>query len=121
LSACIHTLEDVGEWPKTLAIKRISRIVVYSGDVIDSLRITYELTSGTAKTMQHGGDGGGMFLDLPIAGNLYFICGVQKLLTPSELQQTKNSSLFMVASSRMNVSSAQESMCPRLLTSLPSR
>jgi hypothetical protein len=109
-NTCIYTLDDVGEWPKTLAIKRISRIVVYSGDVIDSLRITYELTSGPAKTIQHGGDGGGMHLDLPIAGNLYFLLGLQNSLTSSELQQTKNSSLFMVASSRTNVFLAQESM-----------
>ena len=72
-NAYIHALDDVGEWPNTLATKRISRIVIYSGDVIDSLRITYELTSGAAKIMQHGGDGGGMFLDLPVAGNLYFV------------------------------------------------
>ena len=71
--------------------------------------------------MQHGGDGGGMFLDLPIAGDLYLILGVQNLLTPSELQQTKNSSLIMVASSGMNVFLAQESMRPRLLTSLTSK
>jgi hypothetical protein len=94
---------DVGQWPKTLAIKRISRIVVYSGDVVDSLRITYELTTGPAKTIQHGGNGGRMSLNFPIAGNLCFIFRCSKFVHSLDLQRTKNLSPFMVASSRVIV------------------
>ncbi|KAI9433288.1 hypothetical protein H4582DRAFT_2082447 [Lactarius indigo] len=55
------TNPNVGQWPKTQAIKRITKIVVYSGDIIDSVRITYDVENcGVVSpvTVQHGGNGG---------------------------------------------------------------
>jgi len=77
------------------------------------------MKDGGPITVQHGGDGGVESLSLELTGN-YFILflGPRYLLTPSELQKTKNSSLFMVAVSITRVITARESMCPALLSSL---
>ncbi|KAH9162474.1 hypothetical protein EDB89DRAFT_2079661 [Lactarius sanguifluus] len=49
----------VGQWPKTQAIKRITRIAVFAGGIVDSLRITYQVDNvPTPITVQHGGPGG---------------------------------------------------------------
>ncbi|PPQ97745.1 hypothetical protein CVT26_001777 [Gymnopilus dilepis] len=52
------TNPSVGQWPQALAIKRISKIDVCSGDIIDSISITYEMTNGTEVVQRHGGEGG---------------------------------------------------------------
>jgi len=112
---CIHILAHVGQWPKTQAIQRIVKIVVYSGAVIDSVRITYKMKSGETKTVHHGGNAGQESLSIDLAGNLYFIfCGFSKLLTQwhPELQNAKNSSLFMVAGSTTRLLTARNGMCP---------
>ncbi|KAH8985673.1 hypothetical protein EDB92DRAFT_1342789 [Lactarius akahatsu] len=53
--------ENVGQWPKTQAIRKITNVVVYTGDIIDSVRITYDVENGgviSPVTVQHGGNGG---------------------------------------------------------------
>jgi hypothetical protein len=74
---CIHVLGNVGDWPKEQTIGRISRIVVWAEDVIDSVRITYEMKNGPPKTVKHGGDGGTVALDYTFSGNRHFILSVQ--------------------------------------------
>jgi hypothetical protein len=54
----LHVLAEVGQWPKSQAIKRISKIVVHTGAIIDSVRITYLLKNGDEVLVKHGGDGG---------------------------------------------------------------
>ncbi|KAN0128445.1 hypothetical protein V8E53_013744 [Lactarius tabidus] len=64
------TNPNVGQWPKTQAIKKISSIAVFTGDVIDSMRITYQLVnSPTPITIQHGGAGGVQALSFDIGAN----------------------------------------------------
>ena len=112
-------LANVGQWPKERAIRRISHIEVYSGWVVDSVRITYDMMAGGTKTVQHGGPGGSKKLDISLAGNILFYFSMFKfdLLTPLELQKTIISLLFMVAGSmRLTVTMAVKSMCPGLLT-----
>jgi hypothetical protein len=112
-------LANVGQWPKTQAIRRISHIEVYSGWIVDSVRITYDMVAGGTKTVQHGGPGGSKKLDISLAGNLLFYFSMFKidLLTPLELQKAIISSLFMVAGSmRLTVTMVVKSMSPGLLT-----
>ena len=74
----------MGQWPKDVSIVRITRIVVYAGAIIDSVRITYLLSgpgSPTA-TEQHGGNGGVVVLDVTLAGNFYLALEHSNLLTP---------------------------------------
>ena len=47
-----------GKWPRPNEIRRISKIEIWKGNVIDSVRITYETSSGTIGPITHGGDGG---------------------------------------------------------------
>ncbi|KAI9442704.1 hypothetical protein H4582DRAFT_2055094 [Lactarius indigo] len=50
------TSPGVGQWPKTQAIRKITNVVVYTGDIIDSVRITYDVENGgviTPVTVQH--------------------------------------------------------------------
>src|SRR5712691_5523830 len=70
-NTCIHILANIGQWPKDQAIRRIARIAVYSGTIIDSIRITYEMKGDgpiRAITVQHGGSGGGEYLNIELAG-----------------------------------------------------
>ncbi|KAH9162470.1 hypothetical protein EDB89DRAFT_639076 [Lactarius sanguifluus] len=55
------TSQNIGQWPKTQAIKKITNVVVYTGDIVDSVRITYDVKNGgiiSPVTVQHGGNGG---------------------------------------------------------------
>jgi len=64
------TNPNVGQWPKTQAIKKITKIVVFAGDIVDSFRITYQVAnSPTPITIQHGGPGGVQALSLDIGAN----------------------------------------------------
>jgi len=63
------TNPTVGEWPKLDNIVKITRIVVYAGAIIDSVRITYQLKVGGPKTVQHGGNGGKLVLDYTLNAN----------------------------------------------------
>lgn len=99
-------------------IVRITRIVVFSGDIIDSVRITYLLSDSKIVTVQHGGGGGQVTLDVSLNGNFYFVLEHSKFLTPLGLQLIKKSLLFMVAGSIILSRSERKSMCPRLFTSL---
>ena len=61
----------VGQWPRPNTIRKIIRIVVYSGNIIDSVRITYE-TIGAPATVRHGGAGGQETLSFDL--DREFIC-----------------------------------------------
>jgi len=63
------TNPNVGEWPKDLAIRRIAKIVVHAGYIVDGVTITYELTNDKTVTVQHGGTGGGERLNLTLTAN----------------------------------------------------
>ncbi|KAH9037092.1 hypothetical protein EDB85DRAFT_1938008 [Lactarius pseudohatsudake] len=57
----LDDLTTIGQWPKTQAIKKITNVVVYTGDIIDSVRITYDVENAgviSPVTVQHGGNGG---------------------------------------------------------------
>jgi hypothetical protein len=80
-------LAGVGQWPKTQAIKKISKIAVYAGDIVDSVRITYQVENApTPITVQHGGPGGAQAISFEIGGNMLF-SGVQIFVHP----RTRNS------------------------------
>ena len=67
----IHISASIGQWPKDQAIRRISRIAVYSWDVIDSIKVTYEMKGDgpiRAMTVQHGGHGGRESLNIELTG-----------------------------------------------------
>jgi hypothetical protein len=66
-------IATVGQWPKQQAILRISHIEVYSGWIVDSVRITYDMLAGGTQTVQHGGPGGTKKLDISLAGNLFIL------------------------------------------------
>ena len=66
-------LASVGQWPQALAIKRISKIDVCSGDIIDSISITYEMTNGTEVVQRHGGEGGVPSLSVVLGGNVILL------------------------------------------------
>ena len=67
-------IAGVGKWPSTQAITRICKIVVYSGAIIDSVRITYELeNTATPITITHGGPHGHETLSFEIGGNNSFL------------------------------------------------
>jgi hypothetical protein len=104
----------VGAWPKDVAIVRITRIMVYTGAVVDSVRITYLLTNNQTKTVDHGGQGGKVALDVSLDGSFHFVLKDSDLLTQLELQLIKRSLLSMVAGSRILLSTDRESMCPTL-------
>lgn len=108
----------MGQWPKDVAIVRITRIVVYTGAIVDSVRVTYLLTNSQSITVQHGGTGGKVALDFTLSGKFYASLGVQILLTRLELQLLRKLLLFMVAGSMVLVRTARKSMCLGLLTSL---
>ena len=99
----------VGQWPRPNAILRITNVVVNIGAIIDSVKITYSTSSGS-QTVTHGGPGGKEGLNFNLTGK--FICFVFKICSPSELQQTKRSLLFMVAGSTVAPLMAVESVWP---------
>ena len=75
-------LARVGNWPKAQDIQRITKITVYKGDIIDSVRITYQVVGGKLVTVQHGGDGGNKQPDIDIDGDIFSCCYTNGLLTP---------------------------------------
>ncbi len=96
-------LANVGQWPKTQAIKKISNIVVYTGDIVDSVRITYDVeNSGVVSpvTVQHGGNGGTPTLTFDIGGNILSF-GVQFLFTPGIALITADEKLVAVYGTRL--------------------
>ena len=75
-------LAGVGQWPKTQAIKKISKIVVHAGEIVDSVRITYQVENApTPITVQHGGTGGSQAISFEIGGKILFF-GVQIIIHP---------------------------------------
>ena len=69
-----RTLANVGQWPKTEAIQKITKIVVFAGTIIDSMRITYQIVNSTTPiTIQHGGPGGVQNLSFDIGGNILLL------------------------------------------------
>lgn len=64
------TNPGVGQWPRTQAIKRITRIVVFAGGIIDSVRITYQVENAAGPiTIQHGGPGGAEALNFELTAD----------------------------------------------------
>jgi hypothetical protein len=91
----------VGQWPRPNTIRRIIRIVVYAGNIIDSVRITYE-TIGAPATVTHGGAGGQETLSFDLDGK--FICfWVFKFV--HSLGITVNQTITAVYGRRLNNSS----------------
>ncbi|KAH8985675.1 hypothetical protein EDB92DRAFT_1343221 [Lactarius akahatsu] len=84
------TNPGVGQWPKTQAIKRITRIAVFAGGIVDSLRITYQVENVPAPiTVQHGGPGGAEALNFELGCNVFlffvnFFCSLQESITADE-------------------------------------
>ncbi|KAH8986032.1 hypothetical protein EDB86DRAFT_2832788 [Lactarius hatsudake] len=65
------TSPNVGQWPKTQAIRAITNVVVYTGEIIDSVRITYAVDNGgviSPVTSQHGGNSGSQTLTFAVSG-----------------------------------------------------
>ena len=78
-------LAGIGQWPKTQAIKKISKIIVNIGAIVDSVKVTYEVeNAATPITVQHGGNGGSQALSFEIGGNILLL-GVQISIHPQEL------------------------------------
>jgi len=98
------TNPGVGQWPKTLAIKNITKITVFAGTIIDSLRVTYQVEAPTLPiTVQHGGPGGAEALtfDIGIDEKLIAVYGAQ-LLHPSPFGDKNIVQLsFVVANSAL--------------------
>jgi hypothetical protein len=101
----IHTLANVGGWPQSDNILRITRIVVYAGPTfIDSVEITYLLTGGPLKTVVHGGIPAGPpspALDHTLTRDYTSSSGDQNLLTDS-LVIAANQKLVAVYGRRLN-------------------
>lgn len=107
-----RTLANVGQWPKTEAIQKITKIVVFAGTIIDSMRITYQIVNSTTPiTIQHGGPGGVQNLSFDIGGNILLL--VYDFLFTYWLQRTKISLLFMVPSCWNRPNLVIKSMSPR--------
>ncbi|KAH9008098.1 hypothetical protein EDB83DRAFT_2323412 [Lactarius deliciosus] len=97
------TSPTVGQWPKTQAIKKINSIVVYTGDVVDSLRITYDVENNgviSPVTVRHGGTGGSQTLSFNIGGNTYLLVS-KFLFTPGTTLLTVDDKLLAVYGSRL--------------------
>jgi hypothetical protein len=96
-----RTSANVGQWPKTQAIKKITKIAVFTGNIIDSMRITYQLeNSATPVTIQHGGPGGVQALSFDIGGNILFLMH-NFLFTPGITLITANEELIAVYGARL--------------------
>jgi len=65
-------LTTIGQWPRPNAIRRITKIAVNTGSVIDSVKITYDTSSGP-QTVTHGGSGG--------QENLSFVLSASQTIT----------------------------------------
>jgi hypothetical protein len=96
-------LATVGGWPKELDIVRITNITVYSGWIIDSVRITYLLTNNKTVTVVHGGPGGGVSLNLDIAGDFLFYFWMTKFAHSFGI--TANQKVVAVYGRRLNSAS----------------
>jgi hypothetical protein len=88
----------VGQWPRPNAILRITNVVVNVGAVIDSVKITYNTSSGS-QTVTHGGSGGKEGLNFSLTGK--FICFVFKICSPGI---TANQTITAVYGRRLNSS-----------------
>ena len=74
VSILTHDIAGIGQWPKTQAIKKINKIVVYAGSIVDSVRVTYQVENAPAPvTVQHGGNGGFEALSFEIGGRTYIL------------------------------------------------
>ncbi|KAI9453130.1 hypothetical protein BJY52DRAFT_1399707 [Lactarius psammicola] len=79
------TNPGVGQWPKTQAIKKITRIAVWAGGIVDSMRVTYQVENVPSPiTVQHGGPGGAEVLsfDIGVDEKLIAVYG-NRLVNPS--------------------------------------
>jgi len=79
------TSPAIGESTDNPAAKRITKIVVYAGGVVDSVRITYKVEGAPVPiTVQHGGPGGGEVLsfDMSADDKLLAVYGA-RLVNPS--------------------------------------
>ena len=93
----------VGQWPRANTIRRIIKVVVYAGNIIDSVRITYE-TIGAPATVTHGGNGGQESLSFTLDGE--FICfWVLVFKFVHSLGITVNQTITAVYGRRLNNSS----------------
>jgi hypothetical protein len=63
------TNPSIGQWPRIQGIKKITRIAIYSGNIIDCMRVTYLLENGSTPTILHGGSGGNQTLAFDIGAN----------------------------------------------------
>jgi len=64
----VDDLARVGNWPRAQDIKRITKITVYKGAIIDRLVITYQVGDAFV-TVQHGGDTGNVQPDINIGND----------------------------------------------------
>ncbi|KAH8980542.1 hypothetical protein EDB92DRAFT_1953900 [Lactarius akahatsu] len=97
------TNPNVGKWPKTQAIRAITNIVVYTGEIIDSVRITYAVENGgvvSPVTVQHGGNSGSPTLTFGVSGNAYFLMS-KFLFTPGITLLTADEKILAVYGSRL--------------------
>ena len=91
----------VGQWPRPNTIHRITKIAVNKGKVIDSVKITYETSSGL-QTATHGGKGGDAAPSFDLDSE--FICfWVFKFV--HSLRITENQTITAVYGRRLNNSS----------------
>jgi hypothetical protein len=90
-----------GQWPKHNPINRISKIAVYKGDVIDSVRITYETNDGP-KTVVHGGQGGTLWKEPYVLKGEFIYFWVFKFV--HSLGITENQTITAVYGRRLNSS-----------------
>ena len=55
---------------RPIVIKEITKVVVYAGGIIDSVRMTYKVENSlTPTTVLHGGPGGHEVLSFDLTGN----------------------------------------------------
>ncbi|KAH9060433.1 hypothetical protein EDB87DRAFT_1727606 [Lactarius vividus] len=97
------TNPNVGQWPRTQAIRKITNIVVYTGDIVDSVRITYEVENNgviSPVTVQHGGNGGTATLSFDVGGNTYFLVS-KSLFTPGMTLLAADEKIVAVYGSRL--------------------
>ncbi|KAH9040215.1 hypothetical protein EDB84DRAFT_1476195 [Lactarius hengduanensis] len=87
------TNPNVGQWPKTQAIRAITGIVVYSGEIIDSVRITYAVENSgiiSPVTVQHGGNSGTPTLTFDVSADEKILAVYGSRLTGTSLYGDKN-------------------------------
>ncbi|KAH8986044.1 hypothetical protein EDB86DRAFT_3105466 [Lactarius hatsudake] len=87
------TNPNVGQWPKTQAIRAITNVVVYTGDIIDSVRITYAVENGgvvSPVTSQHGGNSGSPTLTFAVSADEKILGVYGSRLTGTSLYGNNN-------------------------------